>query len=150
MMTWRSIGRPSSLAVPLLLAHPAAAWAHAFGERYDLPVPLGYFVVGAAATVALSFVVAALFMRRARPGGVGAGILVPLGPVLPALRAACVGGVGKGSDILVSDGRKIRYFGIGFGTARGSPCIARSVTYYRFRCPAMWSWQVAVGRRQPS
>lgn len=57
--------RRAIVALPLLFTHPPAAWAHAFGERYDLPVPLGYFVIGAAATVALSFVVAALFMRRA-------------------------------------------------------------------------------------
>ena len=40
------------------------AFAHGFGQRYDLPVPLSYFVVGAAATVALSFVVIGLFVQR--------------------------------------------------------------------------------------
>ncbi len=40
------------------------AYAHGFGERYDLPVPLDYFLVGAAATVALSFVVIGIFVRR--------------------------------------------------------------------------------------
>ena len=39
-------------------------YAHGFGERYDLPVPLNYFLVGAAATVALSFVVIGLFVQR--------------------------------------------------------------------------------------
>ncbi len=39
-------------------------YTHGFGERYDLPVPLNYFLVGAAATVALSFVVIGLFVRR--------------------------------------------------------------------------------------
>ena len=39
-------------------------YAHGFGERYDLPVPLNFFLVGAAAAVALSFVVMGLFMRR--------------------------------------------------------------------------------------
>ena len=48
-----------------LLAHPS--YAHGFGERYDLPVPLGYFVVGAGAAVALSFVVVGWFVRSA-PG----------------------------------------------------------------------------------
>ena len=38
--------------------------AHGFGGRYDLPVPLGYFLAGAAATVALSFVVIGLFVGR--------------------------------------------------------------------------------------
>lgn len=37
-----------------LLAQPA--YAHGFGERYDLPVPLSYFVVGGGAAVVLSFV----------------------------------------------------------------------------------------------
>ena len=39
------------------------AYAHGFGQRYDLPVPLNLFLVGAAATVALSFVVIGLFVR---------------------------------------------------------------------------------------
>jgi hypothetical protein len=77
------------LAVALSCALPGTAWAHAFGERYDLPVPLGYFLVGAAAAVALSFVVAAVFMRgmpRERPTN---GFVVPLGPVLKSLRPVC-------------------------------------------------------------
>ena len=36
-----------------LLASPA--YAHGFGQRYDLPVPLNMFLIGAVATVALSF-----------------------------------------------------------------------------------------------
>ena len=40
--------------------------AHGFGERYDLPIPLNYFLVGAASTVALSFVVIGLFVRIPR------------------------------------------------------------------------------------
>jgi hypothetical protein len=32
------------------LALPAAAFAHAFGERYDLPAPLSYFMAGGAGT----------------------------------------------------------------------------------------------------
>ncbi|MEX2616107.1 MAG: hypothetical protein WD767_08435 [Alphaproteobacteria bacterium] len=43
---------------------PYPAAAHAFGQRYDLPVPLALYVTGAGATVALSFAVMALFMRR--------------------------------------------------------------------------------------
>ncbi len=77
--------------VPAILMSglPLPAWPHAFGERYDLPAPLGYFVVGAAAAVALSFVVAAVFMRgmpRERPAK---DFVVPLGPVLQSLRAVC-------------------------------------------------------------
>jgi len=39
------------------------ASAHAFGQRYDLPVPLLLYLVGAAATVLLSFVMMALLSR---------------------------------------------------------------------------------------
>jgi hypothetical protein len=59
-------GAGPALAV-LAGAFPPGALAHAFGERYDLPAPLGYFVAGAAATVALSFAVAVVAVRRARP-----------------------------------------------------------------------------------
>ena len=39
------------------------AFAHGFGQRYDLPVPLWLWVSGAALAVALSFVVMGLFIR---------------------------------------------------------------------------------------
>ena len=39
------------------------AWAHAFGARYELPVPVWLFVVGGALTVTLTFVVLAVFVR---------------------------------------------------------------------------------------
>ena len=39
------------------------AWAHAFGARYELPVPVWLFVVGGALTVTLTFVVLAVFAR---------------------------------------------------------------------------------------
>lgn len=39
------------------------AHAHAFGQRYDLPIPLSYFLAGAAAAVALSFVVMGMFIK---------------------------------------------------------------------------------------
>ncbi len=37
--------------------------AHAFGQRYDLPIPLSYFMAGAAAAVALSFLVIGIFLK---------------------------------------------------------------------------------------
>jgi hypothetical protein len=40
---------------------PAAA--HGFGQRYDLPIPLPFYIWGAGATVALSFLGFALFLR---------------------------------------------------------------------------------------
>ena len=53
------------VAAGALAAQPV--YAHGFGERYDLPVPLEYYLLGAAATVALSFVVIGVFVRGA-PG----------------------------------------------------------------------------------
>ncbi len=44
-----------------LAARPA--YAHGFGERYDLPVPLWLYITGAGATVAVSFVVIGFFIR---------------------------------------------------------------------------------------
>ena len=70
---------------------PATAWPHAFDDRYDLPAPLSYFVAGAAAAVALSFVVAAIVARRAPPGLPAPERVVALGPLLSALRWICGG-----------------------------------------------------------
>jgi hypothetical protein len=76
----------ASLATAAFLSLPGTACAHAFGQRYDLPAPLGYFVAGAAAAVALSFVVAAAFVRRAPRENRAPHLIVPLGPLLPALK----------------------------------------------------------------
>jgi hypothetical protein len=65
------------------------AYAHAFDERYDLPVPLAYFVAGAAAVVGLSFIVIAVFMRHAPPLTSTQGYIVAPGPLFRALRAIC-------------------------------------------------------------
>ena len=43
---------------------PSQAGAHAFAERYDLPLPLWHYLLGAGATIVLSFVVVALFLGR--------------------------------------------------------------------------------------
>jgi len=56
--------RSACRAGAMLLGMPAAAWAHAFDDRYDLPAPLSYFVAGATAAVALSFAVTVVFARR--------------------------------------------------------------------------------------
>ncbi len=45
------------------LATATGAHAHGFDERYDLPVPLAWVIVGACAMVALTFAAAALFAR---------------------------------------------------------------------------------------
>jgi hypothetical protein len=77
------------LTTALLL--PAALWAHGFDERHDLPAPLSHFMAGAAAAVALSFVLAIVFARRApaatadRPLNEGDSIRVPA-PLRAAVR----------------------------------------------------------------
>ena len=74
------------LACAALACLPLTALAHAFGERYDLPAPLLYFMVGGGAVVALSFVAAALF-ARVHPQYAGApSFLLTTGPLLPLLR----------------------------------------------------------------
>ena len=55
---------PGAASVMFLRAGPAQA--HAFGARYDLPLPLELYLVGAGSAVALSFVIMA-FVFRVRP-----------------------------------------------------------------------------------
>jgi hypothetical protein len=52
----------AGLAVALL-ATPA--WAHGFGQRYDLPIPLLFYLVGTAAAVVVSFIIVGLYVREA-------------------------------------------------------------------------------------
>lgn len=40
------------------------AWGHAFGERYDLPLPFELYLVGAAAAVAVTFLIIGTFVRN--------------------------------------------------------------------------------------
>jgi hypothetical protein len=49
--------------VAIALAAPVPAQAHAFAERYDLPLPLGFYLAGAGLAVALSFLGSFLLMR---------------------------------------------------------------------------------------
>ena len=49
---------------------PAASHAHGFAVRYDLPLPLGFFLAGAGATVLLSFVLLAVLPRQGAAGDV--------------------------------------------------------------------------------
>lgn len=46
---------------------PGEAWAHAIVQRYDLPVPLWYYLAGAGLVVALTFVLLATLRREAPP-----------------------------------------------------------------------------------
>ena len=52
------------LICTLIILSPFPATAHAFGQRYDLPLPLWMFIWGGAAAVVLSFVIMAIFMRH--------------------------------------------------------------------------------------
>ena len=59
-----------ALALLILLAmFPAAVYAHGFGERYDLPLPLGYFAIGGGLAVVLSFAVIGFFVRATTAAG---------------------------------------------------------------------------------
>ena len=61
-MRIRKLVPAAALAMAMaLVATPV--YAHGFGERYDLPIPLNYFLAGAGAAVALSFVVIGIFLR---------------------------------------------------------------------------------------
>lgn len=52
----------------MLLGTATPASAHAFAQRYDLPIPLWLYLVGAGATVAVSFIVVGIFVRKDRKG----------------------------------------------------------------------------------
>ena len=58
----------ATASVVLLLLGDEAR-AHALAQRYDLPLPLGYFLLAAGAAVAASFVILALFWRQPAGGG---------------------------------------------------------------------------------
>jgi len=60
---WRRLVLFLAGLVPLLTAG-AAAEAHGFGQRFDLPLPLWLWVTGAGASIVLSFVVTAIFIRE--------------------------------------------------------------------------------------
>ena len=64
MRMTRVLAAVSALAIFFAVVSPA--YGHAFGQRYDLPIPLSYFLIGAAATVALSFVVIGMFVQKGR------------------------------------------------------------------------------------
>jgi hypothetical protein len=80
------------------MATPAAA--HGFGQRYELPVPLSLYLFGAAAAVALSFVMFGLFVRRTQVSRASGRYVVPAATlkrsighpaVLVVLKAAALG-----------------------------------------------------------
>ena len=85
----RKLIRGFVVAVTLVLFTPATAMAHGIGGRLDLPVPLQYFVVGAAAVLVVSFVTLALLWPEPRlqdgPRYHGPGRRIRTTPVLPVL-----------------------------------------------------------------
>ena len=59
--------RAATVIAAVSIALPALggdAFAHALAQRYDLPLPLGYFLAAAAAAIAVSFAILALFWRH--------------------------------------------------------------------------------------
>lgn len=48
----------------LLITNKTTVFAHGFGERYDLPIPLSYFIFGAVAVVVLSFLIIGVFVKQ--------------------------------------------------------------------------------------
>jgi hypothetical protein len=59
---WRKLLGILSCYLGFACVSPAVA--HGFGQRYDLPIPLSFYIWSAGATVALSFVGFALFLRQ--------------------------------------------------------------------------------------
>lgn len=84
----------STVAVWFLIAKPASA--HGIGETYSLPIPLEYYILGAATAVAISFFALSLFAQRKDTLPVEKSLSVPGLPyVIKALR-----GLGLGLIIL--------------------------------------------------
>jgi hypothetical protein len=67
MTATHASARIRALGALFLLAAPLDALAHGFAIRYELPIPLGFFLAGAGATVALTFILLA-GLARPEPG----------------------------------------------------------------------------------
>lgn len=68
---------------------PASAHAHGFGQRYDLPLPLSYYLVGSGLVVGLSFVLL-IASARSTPAEARSArwhLTLPLGGIPAALRS---------------------------------------------------------------
>jgi len=70
----------AALAAAMVIAVPGPAAAHAFAARYDLPLPLGFYLAGAGLAVALSFL--GSFLVRQVPGKDALSVAVPVPQVL--------------------------------------------------------------------
>ncbi len=60
-------GRAALFGPGVLCLLPDPAWAHAVVQRYALPVPLWYYLIGAGLVVALTFVVLMAFRKEGTP-----------------------------------------------------------------------------------
>lgn len=87
----RRLAAALALAPLALLALPGAVAAHGLSPVYQSPLPLAVYLVGAAATVALSFAFVLARDMRAGPEPTGRIVAVPL-PVRAALRLAGIVG----------------------------------------------------------
>ncbi len=85
----RRLGVVTLTAAALSTAFPAVALAHGIGGRLDLPVPVTYFIAGAAVVLIVSFVALAMLWPEHRlqdgPVAAPAGLTVPMGWLLPGL-----------------------------------------------------------------
>ena len=59
--------RATLLGLGILPFLPEPAWSHAVVQRYDLPVPLWYYLAGAGLVVSLTFVVLIAFRTEGAP-----------------------------------------------------------------------------------
>ncbi|MBT3532788.1 MAG: hypothetical protein HN478_02855 [Rhodospirillaceae bacterium] len=73
-----------------LLGSASPAWAHAFGIRYDLPLPLWLYLGGAGAAVGLSFAVITLFIKSRQSRVEDLGFNLAALPVLGWLSSGAV------------------------------------------------------------
>ena len=75
-VTWVRLGLTSLL---LATAVSSPLCAHGFGQRYDLPVPLWLYLLGAGATVGFSFLLVAALMPARHSGDHGLRLALPSG-----------------------------------------------------------------------
>ncbi|MFY9896653.1 MAG: hypothetical protein WAK67_02545 [Xanthobacteraceae bacterium] len=76
---WLRLGLTSLL---LATAVSSPLYAHGFGQRYDLPIPLWLYLLGAGATVGFSFLLVAALMPARRSGDRRLRLALPSGGIV--------------------------------------------------------------------